>query len=134
MRAPAEMTTRSGRRWRSCGLPPRKTCPPSEPRWRRSSRDAAHPRTPVRRDLKLDTSLCRRCWMPPLAGGNSGVRTSTLVSDTLTSAHAVEPEAEGEQRPECVAPVGAAGQVVVHHLPRRAALEPAPLERGARSG
>src|SRR5215213_1584054 len=72
-------------------------------------------------------------WIPPSEGGKSGVtrRTRRRPPDPLeadiAAPQAVEPEPEGENRPERGAVVGRAGEVVVERPGERGALDPALL-------
>src|SRR2546426_12403103 len=80
---------------------------------------------------QFDTSRCIRSWIPPNAGGKSGVRTSALTRSGCVGDKPVEPGPEREQRPKDATPVHSAVQVLAHERSDRVTIEPAFSVEGA---
>src|SRR5204862_1725722 len=54
---------------------------------------------------RCSASRAPTCWIPPGAGGKSGVTRRTRNSDQLPASNPVEPQPECQQRPDRIASV-----------------------------
>src|SRR4051812_20019923 len=70
----------------------------------------------------------RTSWMPPTAGGKSGVISRTRGATPLLATEAIQPEPEGEDRPKHGGRVGCRRLVPSHGRSDGAAIEP-PLRK-----
>src|SRR5436305_14238667 len=70
---------------------------------------------------------CESTWIPPRAGGKSGVRTSSRGLGGIGPKQSVAPETEGKQPPEQVAVVVGAGEMLRRQTLGRGAVEPSLL-------